>query len=208
MIEGWKALGDKSTISLDSDQPHSGRSSLRFEALSLPASVTSEPFTPVGHPSVTIHSWVRADKPETRVRLWIEGQIAGRPFIRQLEFAPTTEWSATAARVSGIPETGFESARLRFEMLTPGRIWLDDLTVSGPALTEAEKLNARRDLMAALSAYRDHRYADFARLAGSHWTRHVASEPAATGRLAGDRSGIIRTGVSEPTALPTNRTLR
>ena len=207
-ILGWQATGDAKTgIVLDPDHPHAGRSSLRVDAIGLPGGAVSDPFIPSGQPSVTIHAWLRADRPETRVRLWLEGQAAGRPFARQLEVSARPDWSATAVRASGIPATGLESARIRFEMLTPGRLWLDDLSVSGPALTEPERLNARRDLMAALSAYREHRYADFARLAGSHWTRHVASEPAATGRLAGDRSGLIRTGDAS-SALPPSRRLR
>lgn len=208
MIDGWQNLGEKAGLAIDTDHPHGGRSSLRLDAMTLPASVISDLFTPSGHPSVTIQAWLRADRPETRVRLWIEGQEAGRPFVRQVEVLPRLDWTAVAARVSDIPATGLESARLRFEMLTPGRLWLDDLSVSGPTLTESEKLNARRDLMAALSAYEDHRYGDFARLAGSHWTRHVASEPTTTGRLAGDRSGLIRTGDTPPSALPTSRRLR
>ena len=208
-VEGWQILGGEGgTIALDTENSHGGRSSLKLDATKVPLSLVSETFTPIGHPSVTIHAWLRSDNPDARVRLWIEGQVAGRPFIRQLEVAPKAEWTPTAARVSGLPSTGFDSARLRFELLTPGKFWFDDLSVSGPALTEAERLNARRDLMAALSAYRDHRYADFARLASSHWTRHVAAEPAATGRLAGDRSGLIRTGETSPTALPSNRRIR
>ncbi len=58
----------------------------------------------------------------------------------------------------------------------------------GDAPTESERLNARRDLIAALSAYRAKRYADFARLAGSHWTRQVAGNGGAAA-IAGDRPG-------------------
>ena len=62
-----------------------------------------------------------------------------------------------------------------------------------------------RDLMAALSAYREKRYSDFARLAGSHWARNVSGGPAAHA-VAGDRSGVIRTGDSS--ALPPGKRLR
>ena len=109
-------------------------------------------------------------------------------------------------RASGIPESGLESARLRFELLTPGRLWVDDVTVSGPALAEPERLNARRDLMAALSAYRDHRYADFARLAGSHWARRVAPEPGRRPRRATARPD--RPADAPASALPPPRRLR
>ncbi len=67
------------------------------------------------------------------------------------------------------------------------------------ALGESERLNARRDLTAALSAYREKRYADFARLGGSHWARHAALNP--TAAVAGDRSGVIRTGEARPDSI-------
>ncbi len=59
-----------------------------------------------------------------------------------------------------------------------------------------------RALLAALQAYREKRYADFARLATSHWARH----PVVTGESAADRAGMIRTGATS--ALPSGRRLR
>ena len=80
------------------------------------------------------------------------------------------------------------SALKRLDRLAPGE-------PSGPSLAgESERLNARRDLTAALSAYRERRYADFARLGGSHWSRNAASGTATA--VAGERSGVIRTGDS------------
>ena len=62
-------------------------------------------------------------------------------------------------------------------------------------------------VVAALRAYREKRYADFARLAGSHWTRTPASDPLNTaGRPSAERGEPIRTG--KATALPSNRLLR
>jgi hypothetical protein len=207
-VSGWQAVGhEAAAISIDPENAHAGRASLRLDAEGGPASVASDPFAPSGRPSLTIQAWFRSERPDARVRLWIEGTAAGRPYARQLEFPARPEWTATGPiRASGIPDAGLESARLRFELLTPGRLWLDDVTVSGPALSESERFLASRDLMAALSAYRDHRYADFARLAGSHWTRHVA-EPGSN-RLAGERAIPIRTGDASSSALPTSRRLR
>ena len=205
-VAGWQALGDASAaLAIDPEGPHAGRASLRLDAATLPASAASDAFAPSLHPTLTIHAWLRAERPEARARLWIEGQAAGKPFARQLVVDAKPEWSAVAARVSGIPDAGLESARLRLEALTPGRFWIDDVSVSGRSLTEPERLNARRDLLAALSAYHDRRYADFARLAGSHWARQVAPEPA-TGRLADRSAG--RSGDGPTSALPPTRRVR
>ena len=210
-VAGWAAIGDgPASIAPDPESPHGGRSSLRLDAARIPASAASEPFAPAVHPSMTIHAWLRGDRPDGRVRLWLEGQAAGKPFARQLvvDARPESGIERRGAEVSGIPESGLESARLRVRGgFTPGRFWLDDISVSGPTLGEPERRTLRRDLMAALSAYRDRRYADFARLAGSHWARQVAPEPAATGRLARRRPGLGRENrpTSAASALPPPR---
>ncbi len=204
-VAGWDVVGDPAAIAeVDRDRPHSGRGSLRLDAKGGPSGVASAPFRPEGLSAVTIHAWLRADRPDARVRVRIDGQAAGQAYARQLDVPARGEWTETLIRAAQLPEGGLDSARLRFDLLGPGRLWVDDVSVAGDVLSEPERLNARRDLMAALSAYRDKRYADFARLAGSHWARHVASGPAAA--VAADRSGLIRTG--DASALPPARRLR
>ncbi|MEJ7637905.1 MAG: hypothetical protein WKF75_07975, partial [Singulisphaera sp.] len=67
----------------------------------------------------------------------------------------------TAVRVAELPSEGLDNVRLRFEMMTAGSLWIDDLDISGEALSEPERLNARNALLAAMHAYREKRYADF-----------------------------------------------
>ncbi len=192
-------------MELDRDRPHSGRGSLRLDAQGgRPAAVVSEPFQPDGRSALTVRAWFRADRPDARVRVRIDGQSGAHPYARQLDVPLKGEWSESVIRASQLPDGGLDSARLRFELLGAGRLWVDDVSVVGDALGESERLNARRDLTAALSAYREKRYADFARLGGSHWARHAATSP--TAAVAGDRSGVIRTG--DASALPPGRRLR
>jgi hypothetical protein len=198
-LAGWEFAGDTGSAELDRDRPHSGRGSLRLDAQRGPASVVSEPFRPEGRSVLTIRAWFRSDRPDAKVRVWIDGQAGGRAYLRQLDVATRTDWAVSEIRASPLPDGGLDSARLRFELLGAGRLWVDDVSVVGDALGESERLNARRDLTAALSAYREKRYADFARLGGSHWARHAAASPAAA--VAGDRSGVIRTGEARPDSL-------
>ncbi len=205
-VPGWEpAVEGGSAAEVDRDRPHSGRGSLRLDARAGPAAVVSDPFRPDARSALAIHAWLRADRPDARVRVRIDGMSAGRPYARQLDVPARPDWTETAIHATQFPEIGLDSARLRFELLGPGRLWVDDVSVAGDALSESERLNARRDLMAALSAYRDKRYADFARLAGSHWARNVTGAPAPA--LAGDRSGLIRTGDAS-SALPPGLRLR
>ena len=62
--------------------------------------------------------------------------------------------------------------------MTPGILWIDDLHIRGETASRSARLNAQRTLLAALQAYREQRYADFARLAGSHWIRQSAARRA------------------------------
>ena len=205
VVAGWDLSGDSAAMEVDRARPHSGRGSLRLDAQGGPAAVASEPFRPDARSALTIRAWLRSDRPDARVRVRIDGQSGGRPYARQLDVPLKGDWSESIVRASQLPDGGLDSARLRFELLGPGRLWVDDVSVVGDALSESERLNARRDLTAALSAYREKRYADFARLGGSHWARNVSTGPATA--VAGDRSGVIRTGDAS-SALPPARRVR
>ena len=203
---GWQVVGNSAnTAEIDSAQFHSGRGSLRLDAQAPPAAVVSDRFVPDVQTSLTIQAWLRSDQPDAKVRVWIEGESAGQPFVRRSELTVLNEWSAMAVRTSEIPPAGLTGARLRFELLNPGRLWVDDVSLTSEALSETERLNAQRALVAALNAYRDKRYADFARLAGSHWARLPAVAGVGADGRPSDRPGMIRTGT---TALPPDRRLR
>ena len=198
------------TIAIDRENPHSGHGSLELTAPVAPASVVSETFVPNVQSSLTIQAFLRASSAGAKVRIWIDGESAGQPYVRRTELSVSNEWEARTVRASDIPVGGLDSARLRFELLTPGTLWIDELHVPGEAASKSTRLNAQHTLLAALQAYREQRYADFARLAGSHWIRE--SNTTATARLArtNDRpsSGTARPIDAGASALPSERKLR
>ncbi len=210
---GWRVEGNPagtSTIAIDRENPHAGLGSLKLTAVSAPASVISGTFVPDAQSSLTIQSFLRASSADAKVRVWIEGESGGRPYVRRTELNVGNEWEERVVRASDIPAVGLESARLKFELLTPGSLWIDELHIPGQAASKSTRLNAQHTLLAALQAYRDQRYADFARLAGSHWIRE--SNIAATARLArtNDRPlpGALHGAGAGPSALPPDRKLR
>ncbi len=147
------------------------------------------------------------------MRVWIEGASGGKPYIRRTEMTVSTEWEGRAVRASDVPAGGLDSARLRFELLAPGNLWVDDLHIPNETTSRSGILNARRTMLEAIQAYREERYAEFARLSSSHWIRE--SRAAATTRLAraterrpqsGGGSG--RQGGANPSALSPDRKRR
>ena len=163
-------------------------------------------FVPGGWSTLTIQVHARAEPADSLVRLWLQGEAGGQPYLRRSEFRVPARWEPRAVRVVDLPAGGLDQARLRFEMLAPGSLWIDDLKVSGDAAPRAVRLNAQRTLLAALQAYRAQHYAEFARLAGSHWARHPSIMSAVRTELSG--AGSASPNAAEASALPPDRRLR
>ncbi len=208
MPSGWQALaGMGNTVELDPAKPHSGRGSLKVSASVPPAAIASEYFPAKGHSALNVQAWFRSVEPDTKVRAWIEGEAGGQPFLRWSELTVQPQWSALGIRVLEIPPGGLDRVRLRFELVTGGTLWVDDVAVGGAVLTEPERVNARLVLIAAIHAYREKRYADFARLASSHWARTPGISGVGSAETnTAERNDMIRTG--KATALPPGRLLR
>jgi hypothetical protein len=209
---GWKVEGGIGcTITIDASNPHSGQGSLKLAAPVVPVSVTSGDFVPSSASSMMIQAYFRAEPADSQVRLWIQGEVGGQPYLRRTELKVSSAWELKAVRAIDLPAGGLDSARLRFEMMTPGTLWIDDLRVVGEATPKAVRLNAQRTLLAALQAYRAQRYAEFARLSSSHWARHpsilAASRLNRPAELS-ETSGPSRSGPAAASALSPDRKLR
>ncbi len=213
---GWQLEGGKpgpeagaARVTIDRKDPHAGAGSLRLSSAAGAASVLSDPFVPDALSSLTIQAFFRSAPADAVIRLWIEGESGGQPYVRRSELSVTTRWEGRAVRASDLPLGGLDSARLRFELMTPGVLWIDDLHILGDTTSKSVRLNARRALLAALQAYREQRYADFARLAASHWVRQ--SGISAYARLARGSDAATRTGRAPDaaaSALSSDRKLR
>jgi hypothetical protein len=193
-------------VSVDATEPHSGRGALRLDAPTPPVSAVCDDFVPSPHTMMLVRAWLRADRSDAKVRVWIEGESAGKPYRRVSEVTVPATWTERAVRASDIPAGGLSTARVRFELTGTGSLWVDDLSVTGAALSEPELRNARNALLAALQAYREERYADFARLAGSHWARQTMALEGPSEGAAAERATLIRTG--DASALPPGRRVR
>ena len=215
---GWQVLGrpairvagaTAATISIDQNAPHSGKGSLRVANASGTASVLSDPFVPNALSSLTIQGFFRSAPADAVIRVWIEGEAGGQPYVRRSELGVTPGWQGRAVRASDLPLGGLDSARLRFELMTPGVLWIDDLHILGDTTSKSARLNAQRTLLAALQAYREQRYADFARLAASHWVRQPGlSSYARLARGSNVAPGTGRTPDAAASALSSDRKLR
>ncbi len=170
LVEG--TLG--ASVTIDSQQPYSGRGSLRLEANVGPATAVSPPFLPPGS-SATLSASIRTEPADARVRIRIEtvpGALNPVQLSTVLRGNDHRAWTRVTRKVPGLPTDGDSRIQLRFELIDPGRLWIDDLSMTGPGLAQA-----RSSLNAALQAFDEQRYADFARLASTHWVRQLGGLP-------------------------------
>jgi hypothetical protein len=210
-LVGWSLDGPAgASIAIDTATPHSGQGCLKLSATA-PASAVSDAFMPSNSSSLMIQAYFRGEPGGSRVRVWIQGEAGGQPYWRRSEFQVASGWEMKAVRARDLPAGGLDSARVRFELMTPGTLWIDDLQLSSEATPRAVRLNAQRTLLAALQAYRAQRYAEFARLASSHWTRYPGARSAGrwtqTAELS-EATGAPRSGAEAASALPPDRRLR
>ena len=224
--DGWHLEGPKSVagdsggtaastaaVAIDRENPHTGQGSLRLTAPVASTSVVCDPFVPSAQSSLTIQAFFRSAPVEATVRVWIEGESGGQPYVRRSELSVSTDWVGLAVRASDLPPGGLDSARLRFEMMTPGVLWIDDLHIASDSAAKSVRLNARRTLLEALQAYREQRYADFARLAASHWIKPLGASASARLVRAADpapkpAAAAGRGSDAAASALPPDRKLR
>lgn len=200
---GWTLSGAApNAILLDSAGPHSGRAALRLEARNLPVSVASAEFLAPGGRTLQLRTWLRSDRDEGRVRLWIEGRSKDEPLLRHADLVVGRQWTERAVRLPDLPPGGLETLRVRYEWLgpAPAIVWIDDFEVVGEGPSDTGR-RAHRALLEALQAFRAKRYADFARVLGSRSVRRVTPE---LGHSA--PADLVRTGQS--TDLPAGTRLR
>jgi hypothetical protein len=181
-VTGWELLeprrGDLGLIpGLDTPAGTSGRG-LRFSSRNGLSTVRSNPFRPPATGRISVAAWLRLDpgEPQPPLRIAIEGVEANREYYR---FAPvgglagsrplTTEWALFVLQVDDLPAESVESLRVRFDLLGPGSVQLDEVRVYDLAFDESQRSEIAKTLAGI-----DHRFktgdvgAAIMELAG-HW---------------------------------------
>ena len=103
----------------------------------------SEPFAPNAQSTLMIQTFFRPSAPDTKVRLWIEGESGGQSYVRRTELA-FLRGGTPSGTCLGRSCGGLDTAAARFELLGPGVLWIDDLRI----LTETASRSARLKLNA------------------------------------------------------------
>jgi hypothetical protein len=179
------------------------------------STLRSNPFPPPTTGRISVAAWLRIapGDPQPPLRIAIEAVEAGREYYRFAAVgglaggrALTPEWSLFVLQVDDLPSAAIESLRVRFDLLGPGGVHIDDVRVFDLAFDAAQRGRLAKRI-AALS----HRFSQGdvgAALAGldGHWPEFLetfvtdeklaavarrAPEPASPTPPAEPRQGMV-----------------
>jgi hypothetical protein len=158
---GWEIVeARRGTITLAARGDEAGRAASFTSANGL-STLRSNPFPPPASGRVSVAAWlrIRAGDPQPPLRISLEGVREDREYYRFAAVGGLTggrpltgEWQQFVLQVDDLPDTGLESLRVRFDLLGPGTVEIDDVRVFDLAFTEPERVRLSRQISALQAA--------------------------------------------------------
>jgi hypothetical protein len=126
---------------------------LEFSSFNGLATLRSNPFAAptTGRMSIAARLRVADGSPQPPLRIAIEGVQGDREYYRFAAVGGltggrplTTAWSLFVLQVDDLPTEAVESMRVRFDLLGPGRVQIDDVRVFDLAFDESQRVQLSR----------------------------------------------------------------
>jgi len=157
-VTGWELVEQRrGTLELVPGMPVSGAAApgrgLAFSSVNGLASLHSNPFPSPATGRLSVAVWLRVEDgaPQPPLRIAIEGLHEDREYYRFAAVGGlaggrplTTEWAQFVLPVDDLPTAGLESLRVRFDLLGPGRVLIDDVRVLDLAFEESQRVQLSR----------------------------------------------------------------
>lgn len=192
---GWQASRQPEALArLDAGQPHAGGQAVRLVAGEAGADLMSEPLVVPSTGRLSISVWLRVAKADQQPELRLGVQSAGssQPFARFASLGSTgggrrlsSEWTRYVLHVGDLPPEGVHELAIRFNLSSPGEVWIDDVQAVALDFSEAERLELSKIITLAEYKRKSGDYGDCFRLLDGYWPRFLlANVPAAHDSLA------------------------
>ena len=156
-VTGWELVEQRrGTLELVAGRPAAtggpGRG-LAFASANGLASLRSNPFAPPATGRVSVGCWLRLQDgaPQPPLRIAVEGVHDDREYYRFAAVGGLAggrplsgEWAQFVLPVDDLPASGLESLRVRFDLLGPGAVLIDDVRVFDMAFEESQRVQLSR----------------------------------------------------------------
>jgi hypothetical protein len=150
-IPGWSLVnGVGGNVTVDSEgatvpQKPIGKQAAKLESKGPPVSLRSDPIPAPTAGRLGVSVWLRVEDPQQQpiLRLAVEYIYQGRPCYRPAQVGQGAnpiggQWSHFQLQLDDLPPTNVEKLQVRFDLMTPGCVWIDDVQVFDKAFSPAE----------------------------------------------------------------------
>jgi hypothetical protein len=186
---GWQPIvpGPVGTVELSDIQPIVGQTSLLLRTDEHPVGVQSQPFRTPPTGQIALATLVRAEgiSPETQLRIVFE--TTGQPVYRRYTALSSTvpvdrplssEGGSYLFGMHDLPLDSSSEMVLRFELLGPGQVWIDDLKLYSllfplPHPDKSSGFALTKVVRAARNALERDNLADCQQLLDGYWARFM-----------------------------------
>jgi hypothetical protein len=186
-IPDWSVTTHREVgIQLDNAQKHGGRQSVKISSSGPVASLVSRPFAAPDTGRISMSVWLRVSdvKRQPPLRLALEGKFHGRDYYR---FAPVglspapgqasapiqSEWGQYVFQVDDLPLEDLTSLRVRFDLMGPGEIWIDDVQIFCMAFSKSEMVEISKLILLADVKLQSGKIGDCLQLLEGYWPRFL-----------------------------------
>jgi hypothetical protein len=189
-LPGWTLVANPGTATaeLDATAPRAGKTAVYFESRGQYAALESNsfPIPPTGQFAMTVFLRRQATSAKTAVRMIIEADQPGRKYRRAVLVGGTQappydlseQWRAYPLLVNDLPLESNSQMRIKFEMIAPGEVWLDEIStypllfpLSFYSWQQPERLELVK-LIETAQSFRDKgKITDCIRLLEGYWPR-------------------------------------
>jgi glycosyl hydrolase family 10 len=193
-LVGW-TLGEQAggRARVDAAEHHGGKQSVRLTAgtngVTLSGTAIATPQT--GRLSASVWLRVADESKQPPLQLGIHGQWAGADYTRSARLGLGSPqklhagWSQFLFQVRDLPVDGLTKLQVRFDLVGPGEIWIDDVELFDLDFTDNERLELSKTITLAEYKRKSNEWGDCLRLLEGYWPRFlVANVPLTRDPLA------------------------
>lgn len=184
-IPGWSSTPGLS-VRLDKNAPHDGLQSAHLESTQAAGALVSRAFAPSPTGRLAVAVWLRTADAQRQppLRLAVEGRTADRTLYRFVPFGQgaagqndvrpiPTQWAQFVIEVTDLPLDALSAVRVRFELLGPGEVWIDDVQLCELAFDRREHKELLRLFAPADTQLENGQIADCLRLLEGYWPQFL-----------------------------------
>ncbi|HTQ38671.1 MAG TPA: hypothetical protein VMJ32_06570 [Pirellulales bacterium] len=221
-IPGWSLVNPSGgSLILDPEGPPMqgkplGKQAARLESDGRGIALHSDTFSPPATGRLSISVWLRIEDPRQQPNLWLalEGTLDGRLYYRSATVgresnpicAHGEQWSRFQLQIDDLPATGLDKLRVRFDLVGPGRVWIDDVQLFDLAFTDTELGQLGKIVALADFQLQSGKLAECMHELDGYWPRFLSTYVTVPPPPLANQQQLGNTQPQPPTEKPASRT--